>query len=457
MKNSYIIKFFCIFVVFMTFLPFSAAGSVNISISPIHGGTTLQLSAADVLSQTGREVRVRLTSTDGMQYQVFQRWIQPLTSSTGSLPGRDALKFYARSGSNGSGTLYGNVPEYVGMSDQLIYSSSANGLSDNFVLVYQVDPDRLNSSGQLMGRLLITVRPMGAGSSQDAFLDVLIDADLGFDVSIRGQKGTQVIRLGSQYADTRDQINVSFKGNVGPIRIYQELLSPIVLRTDQSELPRGALQYSALGGSEGLQFSDHQDVDFSRVLIYKSTLQQDQWELNYALAQDRFSMIKAGTYQGRIRYSIESSTFQKYFDFDIEIDITPIFEISFNFPDGPIDFSKIFPGSGAQERSVIVQVKSNLHQPYSVSQKVLDGLRNQKGETLSNEYFFVRTLASGNTAGELKFSEFEPIVTTSDQTLFVSDRYGSPVEFKVVYRLVPYDDMSPGNYRTEIIYSLGQI
>lgn len=458
MKNCYITKFFFSFVVFMTFLPFLAEGSVNISISPIHGGNALQLSASDVLSQTGREVRVRVTSTDGIQYQVFQRWIQPLTSSTGRLPGRDLLKFYGLSGSNASGTLYGNMPEYIGMSDQLVYASSANGKSDSFNLVYKVDPDRLNSSGQLMGRLVFMVRPMGSGSQQDAFLDVLIDVDLGFDISIRGERSVQAIRLDSQYADHgMDQVKFSFKGNAGPLRIYQELLNPIVSKIDQSELPRGTFQYSAVGRSDGFKFSGKHDLDFNKVLIYESSLQEDQWGMVYELVLNRFSTLKAGTYQGRLRYTIESNNIEKFIDFDIEVDITPIFEISFDFPDGPFDFSKVFPGSGPEERYVVVQVKTNLNQPYSVSQKVLDSLRNQNGEILNHEYFLLKTVANENVSGELKFPEFVPVTATADQTLFISDRNGSPVAFRVFYRLVPYDDMSPGNYRTEIIYSLGQM
>lgn len=453
------LKFIIIFVWIFVFSPLPAQCAVSLSVSPIHGGSTLQFDRAEVLSESGREVRVRVTATEGQQYQVFQRWVQPLMSSTGGLPGRDVLRFYGLSGSNGSGTLYGNVPEYIGMSDQLVYSSSSNGMSDNFILVYNVDPDRLNATGQLMGRLVLTVRAIGSGSAQDVFLDVLIDANLGFKMSVRGEKSAQMIRLDAQNENTaRDQVNFSFQGNAGLIRVYQEVLLPVVSQADQSELPRGAIQYESFGqASDSSRFSSKNDLDFNRTLIYESSLQEDEWTVNYELLPSRFAPLKAGMYQGRVRYSIESSSMRNQVDFNIEVDVAPVFEISFEFPDGPVNFSKVLPGAGPQERTVTVKVNTNLQKPYSVSQKVMDSMRNQQGESFDHEYFLIKTSANDAALGEVRMPEFMPVSTDVDQTLFVSDRQGSPAEFTVFYRLIPYDDMSPGNYWTEIAYSLGQI
>lgn len=429
-----------------------------ITISPIEGGTSLQFSSQDVLSQTGREIRVRVTSSGGQQYQVFQRWIQPLSSNMGGFPGRDVLRFYGLSGSNGSGTLYGHVPEYIGMTDQLVYTSSPSGMGDSFTLVYQIDPDRLNVSGQLTGRLMLILRPIGSGEVEDAFLDVLVDADLGLDIAVSGDRGIQAIRLNTRAPDEyTDIVRFVINGNAGPLRIYQEILNPIVSLEDQTPLPKGALRVSGSGYTDGVKFTGSADVDGNRTLIYESQRREDEWALQYELASSDLTPLKAGTYQGRIRYEIESGQIQKSFDFDVDIRVEPVFELSFTFPDGPVAFSKIFPGSGPQERSVLVTVDSNLQKPYVVSQKTPGRLRNEHGNTLESGYFMLKTTAPDELKGGLKFPEFTPVSIEDEQTLFISDRQGSPAEFNVFYRLVPYSDMSPGHYQTEITYSLGEI
>lgn len=442
----------------LVFWGFGVQAAISISLSPIQGGATLRFNRSEVLSQANRELRIRITSTDSDQYQVFQRWVQPLRSSSVGGMQRDFLRFYGLSGSNGSGTLYAQLPDYISMSDQLVYTSSANGASDGFVLIYQVDQSRLESSGQFVGRLLVTVRPIGSGQSQESYLDVFVDADLGFHMMVEGGHGSNLIRLNADQSDTlADKTSFSFEGNAGEIRIYQEMLTPLALVSDNTDLAKGTVFYTTVGLSDWVRVKTPKVLDFNRDLVYRSRELSDSWDIVYEFNSDQTFPLAAGLYRGRIRYTAEGTGILKQFDFDIEIQIDPVFEIILDFPEGKVDFSNLYPGAAPQEQGVIVKVNSNLNKPYMVSQKVLGPLQNEKQEALDQENFLIKTIVDSRSRGKGKMPQFVSVSSSVEQSLYISDEQGSPVEFEVRYRVVPYEEMSPGNYKTEMTYTLGEI
>lgn len=433
------------------------SGAATISLSPIAGGSTLQFSRSEVLSGTSRELRIRITSTESDQYQVFQRWVQPLTSSSGGGLQRDFLKYYGLSGSNGFGTLYGQVPEFISMGDRLVYTSAPNGSSDSFVLVYQVDRERLSSAGQFSGRLLISLRPIGSGQAQEAYLDVFVDADLNFKFELSSLDGGNVIRLDDAILSD-DTMIASFEGNAGELRVYQEVLSPISLLGDKRNLVKGQVSYLTKGSSgDGIKVFEPKILEFGRDLIYRSYKDADSFDIVYAFDPDNTFPLSAGTYRGQIRYIVETSQGQQFFDADIEVIIDPVFEIILEFPDGKIDFANLYPGASPQERRVLVKVNSNLEKPYAVSQHLVGALQNDQRGTIDPEHFLIKTVLDDETPGKGKFLKFAPVDDSGNQFLYRSDEAGTPVEFEVYYRVVPYSDMSAGDYRTEITYTLGEI
>ncbi len=55
-----------------------AYADLSISVLPVQGGPSLRFNQSDVLTKLGQEIRVRVTSTEAVQYQVYHRWVQPL-------------------------------------------------------------------------------------------------------------------------------------------------------------------------------------------------------------------------------------------------------------------------------------------------------------------------------------------------------------------------------------------
>src|SRR5436190_11780587 len=92
---------------------------VNLSVNPQEGGSTLRLGRIGTSNILDKEVRIRTTSTEGAQYQVFQRVLEPLTSQDGKNLDLGVIGTYTLNGSNASGTLYAQNPEPMGLSDQL--------------------------------------------------------------------------------------------------------------------------------------------------------------------------------------------------------------------------------------------------------------------------------------------------------------------------------------------------
>lgn len=455
------LKFRIIILFSLVIMPFSVGNSiasVSISISPIAGGTTLRFSRSDVISDLSKELRIRVTSSDATQYQIFQRWVQPLNSPASPGLQQNILKFYGLSGSNGFGTIYGQLPEIISMSDQLIYTSSMNGVSDTFVLVYQVDRQRVASSGQFIGRLLLTLRPIGSGAIQEVYLDVFVDVELGFDFSIKGVRGGNLIRLNEDsFNQRKDKVVAAFKGNVGEIRVYQEVLTSIALVTDNKKLAKGLVTYQTKGASDSVQVPMAKTLDFGRKLIYRSWKIEDSWDIIYEFNADKTFPSAAGLYTGRIRYTLESGQDQKVYDFDIEIEIDPVFELKLEFPEGKVSFSNLYPGAAPQDRLVVVKVTSNLQKPYAISQNIRGPLQNERKESIDSENFLMKTVVGARSFGKGKIPNLIPVPNSNNEYLFVSDSLGSSVEFEVHYRVVPYADMFPGDYRTEIMYTLGEI
>jgi len=433
-----------------------AYADLSISVLPVQGGPSLRFNQSDVLTKLGQEIRVRVTSTEAVQYQVYHRWVQPLRSVSGQETKSSAVNYYGISGSNGSGTLYGQIPEFLSLSDQLVYSSAGDGTSDSFVLAYQVDPQQLGGSGQYYGKLLFTVRPIGSGQVQEAYLDVFVDAELGFNIAIVGERGGQDVEINTGYEDQKtDQVDFSFSGNAGTIRIYQQVLDPIYHLETNAELPLSILTMATEGTPGDIKIPDAEPLRMGQTLLYESNSLEDQWRLIYALTNtgDR---LAAGTYQGRIRYTVEAGGVTTDYDFMLRVIVARIFTLDLDFPENGIYFSKLLPGAPPQTHAVDVRVNSNLGKPYVVWQKSNGLLRNDENEDLKKEHFLVKVILSETTIGREAFPEFAP-VPEGETPIFFSDEKGSPAEFEVQYRVEPYMDMSPGDYRTEMTFTLSEI
>jgi hypothetical protein len=157
----------CVLSIFFL-LANNSEAAVSVSVSPMEGGSSLRFGRVDVTSSNTKEVRLRITSGDGRQYQVFQRIIEPLINEQGGSLDLEAVQSYTLIGSNSQGTLYQQDLEGLSLADQLLYTSNDPGDSDAFTLIYQINSERINAGGDFTGKIVYTVRPIAGGAPVDA-------------------------------------------------------------------------------------------------------------------------------------------------------------------------------------------------------------------------------------------------------------------------------------------------
>jgi hypothetical protein len=453
---SYISIVLSVFAFLGFFLP-PAYASLDFSIVSVEGGNSIRFSRGDLNSGVTKEIRIRVTSSDNVQYQVFQQLVSPFVNQRGVTIDRPVLLASILSGSSGSGTTYLSNYEPVNRGEQLLYTSSANGVSESFTIVYNVDSQYLSDSGSFTGLLQYVVRPVSGGQRQTRQTNVFIESNAELVVNAEGSAAQNLVRIDTKENALPAYATLSFSGNSGKdLAVYMEVLT-YPINNLNFELESGILKVSSEGAVNGvLSFQNAVDLPRNRVLVYKSTQQSDSFSFRFFLPPDNLAKLVAGSYRGVIRFSFETDREVKSFNMDLDIKVSPLFEITLDFPRGPISFNSMVLGIDPQIKEVDVQVRSNLHRPYVIKQRVGDLLVNEKGQSIPKEYFVFRQELVDQSAGKLANTDFVPVVP-GETSVFYSDASGSPVNFKVFYRLTPFAGMNAGDYKTAIVYDLGEM
>ena len=237
--------------------------AVSLSVNPVDGSNSLRferIPSAGV--ENKQEIHIRVSSTNGNRYQVFQRILEPMVNEKGDALNLQAIETQTLPNSNSSGTLYLQNSDHLSMGDQLLYSSSQTGESDTFIIGYSLNQNLINAGGSFRGRLVFTVRGMGNASSDQVTIDVFLETSSSLKISVKGAHNPTRIHIkGSDTSEkTADYVNVSFSGNSGQeIRIYQEIETMPQNETDQ-ELGADVLQLDAQGQTEGLRIQGLKSV-----------------------------------------------------------------------------------------------------------------------------------------------------------------------------------------------------
>jgi len=431
---------------------------VSLSVNPVDGSNSLrfeQMSAA--VGQNKQEIHIRVNSTNGGRYQVFQSIPESIMNEKGNILNLNAINAQTFANSNSYGTLYMQNSDHLTMSDQLLYSSGQSGASDSFMIGYSLDRSLINASGNFRGRLVFTVRGMGDGYSDQVTVDVFLNAASNLKVSIKGVHNPNRIRIqGSDTSEeTADFLEVSFSGNSGQeVRIYQEVETMPQNESDQA-LGRDVLQSDAQGNTEGLRKPGPGTLSVNKSLIYSGNKDEDNFLIYFLVNPDQIQQQDAGSYMGKIKYVVETDQGNQDFPINIQCDIAPVFTMNVTTPPGGVNFSHVLANSPPQDEEVMVTVLSNLHKPYQVLQNLQTNMTNQQGKEFNSKYFTLEVEIPPGQKGQSNFTEFSP-VQTGEYPVFSSDASGSGATFKVFYRLQGYAQMTSGNFLAPIRFSLNQ-
>ncbi|MFA5261686.1 MAG: hypothetical protein WC450_10700 [Candidatus Omnitrophota bacterium] len=438
-------------------IPTLAFAALTLSVTPSEGGSSIRFGRVDTLSSEDKEVRVRVNSDEGQQYQVFQR-MTPLVNEKGETLDHPAILTGGLLGSNTGGTLYVQDIEQIGLSEQQIYSSDQAGTSDSFVVFYKVDPNALTVSGSFQGQMLYTVRPIGGGNIAETIITVTLECGGELKLETTGNAGPARVRITTDQRPLSDAtFSIVFTNNIegNAIKIYQQIDT---LPRDELMQPveAGLIQYLALGGERGdiLQEASG-DLRPEQVLIYEGTASHDTIGVNYSVNQDLVQNYQAGNYEGTARYIIESRQGDQEIDVNLELVVAPVFELNVEYPSEGMSFHGTLETDPPQIKDIKVAVKTNLGKPYVVNQILQAPLTNEEGEEFSSEFFtFREELIDGD--GSVQHDDFSP-VSKGEVPLYVSDDQGSSAVLNVSYRMKPYPNMQAGNYKVQVMYSLGAI
>lgn len=432
--------------------------ALNLSVSPLSGGNNLRFGRVSSSGEVNKEVRIRITATDGDQYQVYHRIVDSFLNEKSTSLGTNAFSTYTLPGSNSSGTLYAQNPERMGFTDQLLYTSGSGGTSDAFTAVYTVDGSRMGASGNFFGRIQYIARPIGGASQDNVILNVTIEASGQFKIEINGSSSMDSVRLNLQSDRNKEgYVEFAFSDNFGQgIQIYQEV-EPFLQDELFNEIDDGTVLFIASGNATGdLLPQALTGLTRKRVLIYSSQENEDAFRLNFVLNQEAMERQKAGIYKGQLQYVVEENNSQRAYNIQLEVSVEPVFAIEVDLPPQGLSFERLLPDSQPIIRVIEVKVKTNLGRPYMVMQSVTSPMTNKEGTSLPDQYFTFKGELLDQQAGKLIGTDYKQ-VPQGETSLYTSDNKGSPGRFNVSYRLRPFSTMIPGDYSTAIRYSLGEI
>lgn len=450
-----------IFHIFAIFFFISFCGNsfadINLSVSPADGSRSLRFDRLMSSFDNKKELRVRVTSTGAQRYQIFQRVQEPIVNEKGQSLNLRAVQVASAANSNAGGTLYLQSPDYLGLGEQLVYTSSQAGDADSFVLVYVVDPALVNAEGKFFGKIVFTLRPMNGGAQQQAVVDISLEAQSAWKLSVKGGRTPERVEV--KDTDTAEKsadfVKIAFSGNKGQhIKIYQELEMMPMDATAQ-EIGANVINFSVASEAGNARAQGLMPLDRTRTLIYTGTASESVLLVYFLVDGEKAALANAGSYRGKIRYIVETERGPESFLIDLVCEIQPVFNMEVSLLGEGVRFTHVVPTNPPVEREVTVSVRTNLHKPYQVSQDLQSLMANEKGDIVAKEYFTMKAKIEGDQKGQVRAVDFIPM-EVGEHVVFSSDRKGSPSTFKVVYRLQGYTGMSTGNFSAPVRFSLNQ-
>ena len=438
---------------FVVSMVYSSMAAVTLNVTPLDGSNSLRLENVSVGLANRKEIRIQVISTDGNRYQIFQRLLEPLVNEKGIALNSLAIETAAYNNTNLSGTLYMQNPERIGLSEQHLYTSGQSGEGDSFIVGYAVRPDQINEGGRFTGRLAFVVRAVGNASQDQFILNVELESPVVQLVKVSGSRADKSISIKDTDStkNITDFVKISFTGNNGDIKIYQEF-SSWPRNISGNELNADLLQFQVIGSST---IHDHAPAvaSLKRVLIYNGSGKDDEAAVYWLMDAEKVSTQDAGTYNGIVKYIIESALGTQEFTIDLECVVQPVFIMTVDIPPDGVNFGRILADGAPQEKSVDIVVNSNLHKPYQVMQGLKAAMTNQKGDLIDKKYLTMRVELPARQKGRSRFKDFSP-VEIDEYPVFVSDEQGSPVSFKIIYSLRGFPEAIPGDFLAPVRLTL---
>jgi len=429
----------------------------DLSVTPIEGGSSLRFGRVSV-ETVNREVRLRVSSATGSPYQLRQRLIEPLIDSQGNRLPDGAVTFYTLRGSNTRGSLYQDTPANLGSIDRVLYYSAPSGDNDSFIIAYSIDGSKVNASGSYFGKIAYSLVPQGAGSAREVYLNVYVDFDRNFDATLSTSSGGErELRLSSDEKDSAADVTLKLNGQLGGVyNVVQSVESP--LRGEQGDpAAPGLLTYVVAADNGTSNVVSPAALTAQPVIIYNSTAagDGDNIAIKFTVDKNVIDSLSVGRYHALLSYSVQArGQTVAQLPLDIYVEVKPVFEIQVISEDNKgLIFNDLRPDGPLQIRRTTIKVKSNLHRPYCVTQKVDAPLTSPAGSIMPLRDFTMRQGLEKGQSGRVVFTADTPL-KVGDTIIYYSDAQGTAARFIVDYTAKGSPNLKAGDYYLNIDYAL---
>ncbi len=446
--------------VFLSCWPKDVWAVFQLSVSPRRGGQSVRFESAQPGGILRNEEVTMAVDTDrAAQYRILQTAYQPLTNEMGNTIPAGAFVMF--SPSTPVGTLRAQLETPVGMGQTQIYTSNNEGVSDEFVLVFNVRVPENQPGGIYRTQLTFTAEPvnMQAGvSPSTATMEVRVEINPKFSIDVLSERSTRSLELGhltKERLAAQQALVFQISSNIGSTyRIFQQLTEPLV-SAEGEILDDASFTFSPSGNSEGsFGAGMNTKVPASQSLLYTSTEwgASDRFQVQYSLAPELSE--KAGVYRGNLSFHVVSDSqhvSQEVINVPVSIEVETIFSLDVAFAHGrDLNFGALKAGSERQERQVAFKVHSNLGQPYQITQIVPRKIMSEEGTAIGNDNFkfFTENVRLGTASTSPR------VVEPGESVIYTSDTKGTPEAFTVSYSLAVPTDSRAGSYTSEVKYSI---
>lgn len=431
----------------------------ELTASPRKGGRDIRFDAG-LAAGSAREEELTLTveSDAAVPYQILIRHLSPLTNEQGKTLPQDALVVFSPTNSLGDVRLKVEAPLPLGQT--VLYSSNSSGASDQLTLVFHLNLPEDMPGGLYRASLSFTLEPQTPAAGivpRTVTLDVRVESKPAFRFAVRSDKGSEKLDLGrvtqKNPVPSPGVLTYQIESNVGqPYRVYQELRGALVSEAG-TPLPEESVSFST-EGEQGRAAASGK-LSEAPVLLYESDPLGTSAQFRAAYQAQPSPTAPAGRYNGMLLLRVESSSpyaAGQNAQLPVALEIEPVFNLDIDIPDGfGLQFGNLRSGEEAPEKRVFLKVRSNLGQPYQVSQLVTRRMSTGDGYALPDEAF--RYSTQKTRTGSVEAIAVRP-VPAGESAVFLSDPAGTPEELALSYFLTIPSEAKSGPYGTEIKYSI---
>jgi hypothetical protein len=445
---------------YLILIPESAVAGIIARIQPVEGGNEVRFGKISAYAPfMSKAVSIAITSDTNQPYQIVQSLSRPMASSQGTTLADRSLSAYAVREGNIAGTLNA-VHEFPVTTDRaVLYTSDQAGASASFTVVYVLKNSDNLLPGSYQGALVFTVESLAAGQSSTASI-LTITADIESPaklVNITTTSGTKSILLNSAKAETSSfdlvvEISEPLKE---PYEISQFIPS-LPESQEGKQLPAESVLVNAHGQKSGSGTAGTMPLINGEQTLYVSSAggEADHFAITYSLTG--LEKQTAGNYKTAAQYFLKTKNGKKLLGtFPLTVSVGRVFDLIVTAgPESGIQFKNVQLDKRPQHSEILVEVKSNIGRQYQVSQQLPAQLTNPGGTGIPPQYFTLRL--AGETKGMLRYTQ-PTEVKTGEMVLFLSDKEGSPDQFKIIYEFAADANIAAGNYMGTIMYTISEL